>query len=568
MARTKRKVNPLLPSVMAPETPQQRIYRVGGYARLSIEDSGKPSTDTIETQRNLIESYISSQPDLQLYRLYCDNGFSGTNFDRPAFEQMMEEVRTGKIDCIVVKDLSRFGRNYLETGNYLERIFPVLDIRFISINDNFDTLTAERSSEGYIIPLKNIINAVYSRDISRKVSSAFLIKRQNGEFIGSFAPYGYWKCTDNPHRFEPNEETAPVVRDIFQWRSEGISCQQIARKLEGMGIPSPYRYLYLRGCVKAERYKNARWQQQTVKAILTNETYLGHLVQGCKRSNICEGIKQKHIPKSEWIIVRNTHESLVGEEIFFAVQEITEEAARRYHERLGRHDNLGSTPNIFRSLIFCADCKRPLIRYKSVTNGGKNRYYVYICQTHSANLAACPKKYIHETQIKEVLWDTLQHEIALAENIEKLTRQHMKSAKTIRQKELTNREIASVKQTLDRAGMLYDSLYQNYVDQLMTEQEYAEMKQKYRDDMERAKARLVDLVQQEKFRQQQTMKNPWLTACGQFRAEKELTEEMAHALIERVEIDADNHIMVTLRYQDEYHALISLLKSEGQAIPT
>lgn len=566
MARTKRKVNPLRPAAMASET-QQRIYHVGGYARLSIEDSGKPGTDTIETQRGLVESYINSQPDLQLYRLYCDNGRSGTNFDRPAFEQMMEDVRTGKIDCIVVKDLSRFGRNYLETGNYLERIFPVLDIRFIAINDNFDTLTAERSSDGYMIPLKNIINAVYSRDISRKISSAFQMKRQNGEFIGAFAPYGYWKCADNPHRFEPNEETAPVVRDIFQWRSEGVSCQQIARRLNDTGIPSPYRYLYLRGCVKAERYKNAHWQQQTVKAILTDETYLGHLVQGCKRSNVCEGIKQTRVPKPEWIIVRNTHEPLVDEEIFSAVQKITEEAAQRYRERLGRHDKLGTTPNILRGLIFCADCKRPLVRYKSVTNGGKNRYYVFICQTHSANLAACPKKYLHETQLKEVLWDTLQHEIGLAGDFEKLVQEHLKSSKTAQQKELANRELASVKQALDRAGTLYDSLYQNYVDRLMTEQEYAEMKQKYRDDMERAKTRLAELVQQEKFRHQQTAQNPWLTACGQFRDEKKLTEEMAHALIERVEVDAANHIMVILRYQDEYRALASLLKSEGQAVP-
>ena len=159
MARTKRKVNPVLPVAVQAEQPR-RIYQVGGYARLSVEDSGKPGADTISTQRELIQSYIDGQPDMRLYDLYCDNGRTGTNFDRPEFERMMEDVRSGKVDCIVVKDLSRFGRNYRETCNYLERIFPLLDVRFIAVNDNFDTLTAERSQDGYIVPLKNIIKSI------------------------------------------------------------------------------------------------------------------------------------------------------------------------------------------------------------------------------------------------------------------------------------------------------------------------------------------------------------------------------------------------------------------------
>ncbi len=244
MARTKRKVNPLLP-VSAPAASERRIYRTCGYARLSVEDSGKPGADTIEAQKELIQNYIDAQPDMKLINIFCDNGWTGMNFNRPAFEAMMDEVRAGKIDCIVVKDLSRFGRNYLETGNYLERIFPFLDVRFVAVNDNFDTLTAERSSDGYIIPLKNIINAAYSKDISRKVSSAFTAKRQNGEFIGAWAAYGYHKCADNPRRIEPDEETAPIVKDIFQWRLSGMSANKIARRLNDAGIPSPSRFLYI-----------------------------------------------------------------------------------------------------------------------------------------------------------------------------------------------------------------------------------------------------------------------------------------------------------------------------------
>jgi len=566
MARTKRKVNPVLP-VAAPAEKPRRVYQAGGYVRLSVEDSGKPGADTISDQRELIRSYIESQPDMQVYDLYCDNGRTGTNFDRPEFERLMEDVRARKVDCIVVKDLSRFGRNYRETGNYLERIFPLLDVRFIAVNDNFDTLTAERSQDGYIVPLKNIMNAVYSKDISRKILPAISTKQQNGEFIGSWAAYGYQKCAGNAHRIEPDPETAPVVREIFSLRLTGMSYQRIARTLNEREVPSPGRYLCLKGAAKCEAYANSRWTVASVKKVLTAEVYLGHMVQGRKRSGFSEGKKPYYVPESEWVIVRDTHEPLVDEETFRAVQRMAAEANNTYKERLGRHDGLGTIPNILRGLIYCADCKRPLVRYKSVTNKGTNLYYVYICPSHTADLSSCPKKYFHEVKLIEILWDTLRREIALAENLDKRVRQYSKSSKAVNQEAAVTREIAATKQALSRAKMLYDSLFQNYADKLMTEREYTEMKRQYRSDMERAQVRLDELEQQQRERRQQTTENPWLAVCGQFKEEQALTEAMAHALIERVEIDAEDHVSITLRYQDEYRALLQLLAAAGEAVP-
>ena len=566
MARTKRKVNPVLP-VAAPAERPKRVYQAGGYVRLSVEDSGKPGADTIINQQELIQSYIDSQPDMQFYDLYCDNGRTGTNFDRPEFERLMEDVRTGKVDCIVVKDLSRFGRNYRETGNYLERIFPLLDVRFIAVNDNFDTLTAERSQDGYIVPLKNIFNEVYSKDISRKLLPVFAAKQRNGEFIGAWAIYGYQKCPDDHHRIEPDLEAAPVVREIFQWRLSGMSYQNIARKLNEQNVPSPARYHYLKGRSKSERYANTIWNVRAVKNILFSEVYLGHMVQGRKRSGFSEGRKTYRVPKSEWIIVRNTHEPLVDEETFQAVQQIAEKAKTTYHERQGKYDTLGTTPNILRKLVYCADCKRPLVRYKNVNSSKGKRYYVYICQSHSDNPVSCPKKYFHETKLIEILWDTLQREIALAENLDKLVRQYSKSPKAVSREVAVKQEIAAAKQSLSRAEMLYDSLFQNYADKLMSEREYTEMKRQYRSDIERAQTRLDELEQRQKDKRQQTTENPWLTVCGRFKEEQALTEAMAHALIERVEIDAENHVSITLRYQDEYIALVRLLAAEGEAVP-
>ena len=565
MARTKRKVNPILPVAIPVEKPK-RVYHAGGYVRLSVEDSGKPGADTIINQQELIQSYIDSQPDMQFHGLYCDNGRTGTNFDRPEFERLMEDVRTGKVDCIVVKDLSRFGRNYRETGNYLERIFPLLDVRFIAVNDNFDTLTAERSQDGYIVPLKNIFNEVYSKDISRKLLPVFAAKQRNGEFIGAWSIYGYQKCPDDHHRIEPDLESAPVVREIFQWRLSGMSYQNIARKLNERNVPSPARYHYLKGRSKSERYANTIWNVCSVKNILSSEVYLGHMVQGRKRSGFSEGRKSYRAPKSEWVIVRNTHEPLVDEETFQAVQQIAEKAKTTYHERQGKYDALGTTPNILRKLVYCADCKRPLVRYKNVNSSKGRCYYVYICQSHSDNPDSCPKKYFHEIKLIEILWDTLQREIALAENLDRLVRQYSKSPKAVSREEAVKREITAAKQSLSRAEMLYDSLFQNYADKLMSEREYMEMKQQYRSDMERAQARLDELEQRQKDERQQTTENPWLTVCGRFKEEQALTEAMAHALIERVEIDAENHVSITLCYQDEYNALVRLLATEGEAV--
>ena len=565
MARTKRKINPIKPAP-APELPKQRVYLTGGYIRLSVEDSGRADADTIETQKTLVREFIEAQPDLQLCSLFCDNGRTGTNFDRPAFEALMDAVRAGKIDCIVVKDLSRFGRNYLETGNYLERIFPYLGVRFIAINDNFDTLTAERSSDGYIVPLKNIMNAVYSKDIFRKICSALSVKQQNGEFIGSWAPYGYKKCADDYHRLEPDAETAPVVRQIFQMRCAGAGYQMIVRSLIREGIPSPSQYHYLKGDTKAERCANAKWHVPMVQKILQNEMYLGHMVQGRRRSVFGETRGERVVPADEWIVVRNTHEALIDEQTFQTVQQLAVQCRTAHKEHAGQYEHLGTIPNLFLGLIFCAGCKRPMMRRKE-TFRGKRLHYTYVCRSHIEDPDSCPTGGFREADLKAVVWAAIQHEISLTEDLSKLAQQYDNSSDAASQKQAENREITAAIRAQQRASMLYDSLYQNYVDKLMTEREYADMKRKYRADMERAKARLAELEQRKQGRRSQTTQNIWLTTYSRFRDETELTEEMTHALIECVEIGAGKQISVTLRYRDEYRALAALLITEGQVQP-
>ena len=558
MARTKRKINPLVQAAES-AAPATKIYKTAAYVRLSVEDSGKPGTDTIEGQKALLTSFIESKTDMELVSLFCDNGRTGTDFDRPQFEKMMEEVRKGRINCIVVKDLSRFGRNYKETGNYLERIFPFLGVRFIAVNDNFDTLTAERTQDGYIVPLKNLINEVYSKDISKKIDAALSVKQRNGEFIGAWAPYGYRKDPDDKHHLVINEETAPTVRQIFKWRSEGVSVVQISRRLNDAGILSPSAYLYATGEVKTEKYKGVPWHTQILKSILAHPVYIGHIVQGRKKQSFYEGKRQTYVDEANWIIVRNTHEPIIDGETFEKVQQIAKQRKSEYHERLGKFAHLEHSENILQGLVWCPNCNRPMVRYKNVSHGSK-LWYTYICPGHADDPARCPFVSIREDELNEVLFTAIQSQIRLAADLEDVVKQLNAEPGFRRQRSDAAAKLEAARRTLKRSQSLYDSLYQNYVEQLMTEQEYVTLKARYKAEAEEAE-RLIAVLEQEQHESKvYTAENRFLTEFRSFMGTDTLTKEMASALIERIYVDAEKNIDIRLRYRDEYMALLNFIE--------
>lgn len=571
MARTKRKVNPLCHPGEAQETArtEQRIYRAAGYVRLSLEDSGRPGADTIESQMEMVRNYIEAQPDMEFTAMHCDNGHTGTSFSRPGFDSLMQDIKDGKADCIVVKDLSRFGRNYREAGNYIERIFPFMGVRFVALTDNFDTLHAERTDDGYIVPLKNMLNEMYSRDMSKKVSSALSAKQKRGELIGAvWAVYGYRKCADDPHKIEPDEETAPVVREIFRMRADGMSYYKIVQELNRRGIPAPSRYHYLKGDTKCSRYADVVWQPQVARRILCNEVYLGHMVQGrCRRSFYQE--KQRHATmEQEWVVVHNTHEPLVDEDTFRIVQDMIASQKAACLQRLGKHDGLGKKPNILRKLIFCAECGKAMAHRRSVYNNGKKKicYYSYICPSHENDRESCPVKGIPEEMLFEMLSELLKKQTCLAGELSAKAAAVRLSAGWEAENKSLEKEYGNARKELERLRMLYDSLYPMYADEkALTEQEYMQMKQDYRMRIGKAEKALGNLEEKKRARAAQLEGNPWLNACTAYQNETEVTEEMAHALISRIEIHVDKSISVSLRWQDEFQKLVQVLEAEGGA---
>lgn len=559
MARTRRKVNPVIPAAEVSAEQTEKKYLTAAYVRLSVEDSGRKGADTIEGQKKLLVDFISRHEDMELAGVWCDNGETGTNFARPQFEAMMEKVRRGEINCIVVKDLSRFGRNYKETGNYLERIFPFLNVRFIAVNDNFDTLTAERTDYGYIVPLKNIINEAYSKDISKKSASALHIKQKRGDFIGAWAPYGYNKDPNDTHRLIVNEQTAPVVRQIFAWRAEGMSIMQIARKLNDAGIPSPSAYLYETGQAKTEKYHGVPWQIMALKNILSHPVYLGHMVQGRKRQSFHDGEKQVYLPESQWAVVRDTHAPIIDQQTFDTVQKVAQERREEYHSHLGKFDSMGGTDNIFKQLVCCADCKRPLVRYKNVSHG-KKMWYTFICPTHASAPDACPKKAIREDKLSEIVLDAIKSQVALAVRMDAVIREINRTPEFCREVEKARSRVANARRTLKRCQSLYDSLYQNYVEGLMDEDEYISLRQRYKEQAAEAERIISALEAEEANSKQYTSENLFLQAFTRFQSCDTLTRDMLTALIERVYISGDDTVEIIFKYADEYKTLCDFVE--------
>ncbi|SFR54268.1 recombinase family protein [Anaeromicropila populeti] len=396
----------------------EAIYYAGAYLRLSREDAvkdgrSKAESNSIGSQRELIADYLVDKPEIRLVEVYVDDGFSGSNFERPEFKRMMEDVHLGKINLIIVKDLSRFGRDYIEAGRWIQRILPAFSVRFIAISDRYDSLTANKAESAFLLPIKNFINDSYCRDISQKVRSQQEIKRKQGEFTGSFAAYGYVKNPKNKNQLLIDAYPAQIVKQIFSWKLEGWSEKNIADKLNDKGVLSPLEYKKLCGLKYYsgfEKCTSARWSRETVKRILENQLYIGTLAQG-KREKINYKInKRVYRPKSQWIIVENTHEAVINREDFYLVQKILQ-----WDTRVTGHENVA---DIFSGLLRCGDCEQNMVRKTVSYQEKKNKYY--ICATYNKNTKQCSRHSIEAVVLEETVRQLLRWQFAVFFGSERL----------------------------------------------------------------------------------------------------------------------------------------------------
>lgn len=550
MARKSRKES----SVQTSESFSKTIgYQVGFYLRLSDKEAKDRDSESIENQFALLKDFIKNKPDFRLISTFTDDGKTGTNFRRSGFEQMMDAVRNGRINCIIVKDLSRFGRNYLEAGHYIEHVFPFLNVRFIAVTDGFDTLTATPAQLSYLIPLKNIMNENYARDISKKERSAKKVLRKKGCFLGAYAMYGYEKTSDK-HVIGVDPEAAVHVKTIFDLCEKGYSDSAIAKYLNERKILCPARYKYEKGIVKNAKYANkSGWYPQTIGGILTSRVYIGDMVQGARRSKEIKG-KKEVVPMSEWDIVSGTHEAIISKEQFDRVQEIRMDRHRRYEKMIQENRRLAGKSEdsgILKGKVFCGDCKRAMVRKHIKSCKDK---YRYVCDIHEKT-GQCSRKFLPEQELFEMLGCLIRRQIGAACQVKEwLHSREQEEARELFRFEQTFRE------TEDKRSRLVQKmavLYQDWKEGILDQDEYLYMKKRYEEELTGCEGEREELMgRKQEYIMAYTSENPALKAVSEIPYDFVLSRELVDRLIEKIEIYEGNRVRVSFKFQDEMQRLL------------
>lgn len=536
-------------------------YLTGFYLRLSDKDEKNGNSESIGNQLQLLEDFIKDKPDFQLVSTFIDDGVTGTNFKRNGFEEMMEAVRQGIINCIIVKDLSRFGRNYLEAGNYIENIFPFLNIRFIAVTDHFDTLTATSSQLAYLIPLKNMMNESYARDISKKERSSKKILRKKGCFLGTHAVYGYEKSQNDKHVLIIDEAAAVFVREIYNMCEAGYSDAAIAKYLNHNQVACPSRYKYEKGLLHHEKYKNTSgWYPQTVAAILTNRIYVGDMVQG---KRVCREMKGKKecAPREEWDIVSGTHEPIIPQAQFERIQQIRNTKREKYMAAIEKKAcDTENTINkeIAKVKVFCGDCGKVMTR-KRIKSCKDN--YRYICEGHERN-GVCTRKFLWETELMAALDEVIKKRIEISCNIEDwISTQKKQIDSKLYQWE---QEYRCLEEKISHLCTMKASLYKDWKEGILDKEEYLMIKARYESEIEEYKAEQEKILKKKReYMTDFTLENPALKSISGLSADIEMTKDLVDSFVERIEVYGQNRIKVTLRFQDEFDKVCKNWEERG-----
>lgn len=534
----------------------KNLYNVAVYLRLSVEEKrDNDDSESLENQRDIILDYLQDKTDMKVFSVYCDNGETGTNFEREAFQRMMYDVYNGKVNCIIVKDLSRFGREYIEAGDYLDRIFPLLGIRFIAINDNVDNHVTPFDIS---VPIKNIINTLYARDISKKVSAALRIKQANGEFIGTYAAYGYLRNPDDKHKIIVDEKTAPIVRQIFEWKAEGMGYASISRKLFDMKIMPPGRYKYDEGIVKDKRYANCEfWSAATLKSMLTNQVYIGNLTQGRRKSCLYDGVPEKKVEKKNWVVVEGTHEPIVEKELFDKVQMLLDEAHDKYFRNLGKYDRMSNNHNMFKKKVICGDCGTKLTRYKNVKPNEKKVYYTFICPHRARFLNQCNFLSIPEPTLKDIVMQSIRLQIVqlcdLGSAVDKVSK-----SESVRQKrmELTM-SMSDILANIAYIKTARIRLTKDYASGLLDDDEYKMAKAEFDSQLAEETNKLETVGKlRDKF-DSIISAGKWIDEFKRYKGAKKLTQEMVDTFIKQIKVYPDKRIEIEWTYQEKQTEILS-----------
>ena len=500
-------------------------------------------------------------PDICLCSERADDGYSGVDFLRPGFQAMIEDIRAGKINCVVVKDFSRFGRNYIEVGKYLENIFPFLGVRFISVNDHYDSAKKNSDSDYLIVPFKNLINDAYSRDISVKIRSQLAIKRKNGDYIGNFVVYGYYKNPDNKNKLLIDEYAAGVVRNIFQWKIEGFSQQGIANRLNNLGELSPLEYKHHTGIKMNSNFKKrgtALWTAVAIGRILKNPIYTGILEQG-KVTTPNHKLKNViHKPKDEWAICENSHNAIIEKHIFDTVAGVLSSDTRIAPQK--------ESVYLFSGLLFCADCGNSMVR-KAIPQNGK-KYYYYVCSTkkHGGN---CTMHSTSEKMLTDLMFSLIRKYIESILDVEKMLT-HINSISSSNKETQKLYASFTFKNTeIEKYQKLKLSVYEDFKEGILQKQEYIDFNQLYTDKLNSAEAASVKIKKDlDILLNDGSGSLKWIDEFIQYKNITELSRTIIASLVESIKVTEDGSLDITFMHQDEFQTAVNLISNISSATAT
>ena len=546
MARKSRITKSPVKAVFRSQVP----YRAGIYGRLSSEESGQ---DSLAVQLELLRSFVEQHTDMELVDSYSDFGFSGSNFDRPDYHRLMADVDAGRVNCIIVKDLSRLGRNFIETGELIEKTFPAKGVRFIAVTDSFDTAKGD-GMEALIASVKNLINDVYAKDISKKIRATLRTKQRNGEYIGGFGPYGYMKDPEDKHHLIINPDTAPVVRRIFQMFVDGEAIQNIVLTLDSENIPPGRRYWYEQGKSRAESWKNSKWTKGGVKLILTNRMYLGDMVQGLMRQNLCEHAPRQRMDEKDYIIVPGTHEPIIDRETFDRAQERLETNRKVNKRNDPERVALRQTEvNLLSKRIRCACCGGN-VSHRIKYNGNKIETSYYCCHRHQTygNTGCTNNTSLSRKKTESAVLKTIQAEILQFMDESMLPRGGAAESKEAD-------ELAAVGKELDRMKKRVSELYTDYAEGLLSREDYISIREQFTEQRKALQDRIDRLHKELEAMRVREDGSPQVSYLKKQLKAETLTQELVDAFVERVLLGADRNVEVVLKGRDKLFSDLEVL---------
>ena len=556
------------------------LFKTATYARLSV-DSTVTESDSITSQQMLMRDYIKGRDEFFLVREYKDDGISGTRFDRQAFDSLLGEVRKGNINCIIVKDFSRFGRDHIEVGNYLEKVFPFLGVRFISVNDGYDSFDRDCADKKLAVILKNLVNEYIAKDTSVKVASSYVTKQENGEYDGGRAPYGYEFADERKTRFLIDERPARIIRDIFTWTMQGDSSLAIVKRLTERNINPPKAYQDTGEFYRQEKERRY-WNEFTVNTILQNMAYAGHMALHKSKESKADGISPYKLDETEWKITKNTHEAIITEHDFSLVQEILR-ARKERHKSLNAMDgNVIRSENLLKGKVFCGDCHVPASRMGANYQRkiGKVRIYRYRCRTYREKEAQeCTSKSISEKELEAIVNQAVMAFIRQVECLDDMiSRFHSEFFQKMqrsmeKEKGMVERAIRQGKNekillykeySSKERNRKHDSIEQVCEDGIpdSNKEWYLKEKQKKEDEIRYHEERKAQLEEKTAFferleKEQAGWIREILSYKDMFADEEGLTAQMASIFVDKIFLYDGKRVEVVLNFKDEYESLYS-----------